>query len=86
MIRYIWIILIAWGVGFSCSNPAQSTMDKIGSLDLNETGGTINTFYPDEYKVQAEETSPNLIQSSQKTRKIHFFRGNLNAFTGIQRV
>lgn len=52
------ILILSLAIFFSnsCNSPAQSTLEKIQSLDLNETDGKIPAYYPDGFEERAKET------------------------------
>ncbi len=52
----IFILTLVIFFGNSCNSPAQSTLEKIQSLDLSETDGNIPAYYPDGFEERAKET------------------------------
>jgi hypothetical protein len=53
---YLIILLTLSLILRSCNSPAQSTLEKIQSLDLNDTHGDIPAYYPDGFEERTEET------------------------------
>ncbi|MFW5644481.1 MAG: hypothetical protein ACOCZL_01080, partial [Bacteroidota bacterium] len=52
----ILLFTLAIIFGNSCDSPAQSTLEKIKSLELNETDGDIPAYYTEGFEERAKET------------------------------
>lgn len=52
----ILLFIFAIFFGNSCNSSAQSTLEKIQTMDLNEADGNIPAYYPDGFEERAKET------------------------------